>query len=82
VHTDAAAVPLEWLLKRDPDAIVSTLGEPTDRTLEAWSAYPRLEAVAAGGRVLSQPPEALVRAMPCILDGIERICAALDRFRS
>lgn len=76
LHADAAAVPLEWLLKRDPDAIVSTLGEPPDRTLEAWSAYPRLKAVAAGA-VLSQPPDALVRATPRILDGIERICAGL-----
>ena len=73
---DAAPVPLEWLLRRDPDAIVSTLGEAPERVREAWSAYPRLGAVAAGA-VVSLPPEELVRATPRILDGIDRVCAAL-----
>jgi iron complex transport system substrate-binding protein len=73
---DAAPVPLEWLLGRNPDAIVSTVGEPQEDTRAAWSAYPRLKAVAAGA-VLSVPPERLVRGTPRILDGVERVCAAL-----
>jgi iron complex transport system substrate-binding protein len=74
---DAAPVPLEWLLGRDPDAIVSALGETQERARRAWSAYPRLSAVAAGA-VVSVPPEELVRATPRILDGIDRVCAALS----
>lgn len=74
---DAAPVPLEWLLRSDPDAIVSALGESRERARRAWSAYPRLSAVAADA-VVSVPPDELVRATPRILDGIERVCAALD----
>jgi iron complex transport system substrate-binding protein len=80
LKAEAVAVPLEWVLRRDPDAIVSTLGEPAGRALQAWSAYPRLKAVAAGA-IHSQPPEALVRATPRILDGVESVCAVLDRLR-
>ncbi len=73
---DGAPVPLEWLLRRDPDAIVSALGEPHDSTRRAWAEYPGLRAVATGA-VLSLPPDQLVRATPRILDGIERVCGGL-----
>ena len=73
---DAVPVPVEWLLRRDPHAIVSTLDESPADARRAWSAYPKLRAVAAGA-IVSLPPEQLVRATPRILDGIERICTAL-----
>jgi iron complex transport system substrate-binding protein len=75
---DAAPVPLEWLLTRDPDAIVSILDEPQEKTRSAWATFARLKAVR-NGAVFSLPPEILVRATPRILTGIERLCEALEQ---
>jgi iron complex transport system substrate-binding protein len=74
---DAAPIPVEWLFRLDPDAIVSTLGEPVVEARAFWATFPRLKAVQRGA-ILTLAPERIVRATPRILDGVEELCRMLE----
>jgi iron complex transport system substrate-binding protein len=78
----AAQVAVEAVLEADPE-VIGTAGEggPRDAGLGAWLAWPRLTAVARGNLYVVEH-ELISRSVPRILDGVERICAALDAARA
>jgi len=78
LDTEAAAIGLESVLERDPDAILigRADGQAPDRPL--WDEHPSLRAVRCG-RVLEVQPDRLVRPTTRLLDGAEMLCEWLDR---
>lgn len=77
----ATTVELEAVLQRDPEAIVAS-GMDTARPewLDDWRRWPQLTAVRRGN-LFFVPPDLLQRHTPRLLDGAERLCAALETAR-
>lgn len=81
VRQPAATVGLEAVLATDPEAIVASgMGESRPDWLDDWQRWPQLTAVKRGN-LFFVPPDLLQRHTPRILDGAERLCAALDAAR-
>lgn len=77
----APPVSTEAVLARDPQVILIGAGSADAGPLTArWSRWPQLQAVR-DGHVLSVPRDLLVRMTPRLLDGVEQVCAQLDRVR-
>jgi iron complex transport system substrate-binding protein len=77
----AATVELEAVLRADPEVIVASgMAEERPEWLDQWRRWPQLRA-AQRGNLFFVPPDLLQRHTPRILDGAERICAALESAR-
>lgn len=77
----AAPVALEAVLRADPEVIVASgMDEARPEWLDDWRRWPQLRAVRRDNLVYV-PPDLLQRHTPRILDGTERLCAALERAR-
>lgn len=78
VAQPAATIGLEAVLRADPEAIVASgMGEARPDWLDDWKRWPQLVAVRRDN-LFFVPPDLLQRHTPRILDGAERLCAALD----
>ncbi len=77
----APTVNVEDVVRADPEAIVASgMSDTRPEWLDDWQRWPRLTAVARGNLYVV-PPDLLQRATPRVLDGAERLCAALDDAR-
>ncbi|MBI4755333.1 MAG: cobalamin-binding protein [Betaproteobacteria bacterium] len=77
----SGAVSEEAVLEADPEAIVvATTAAEEARWLAAWRRWPRLTAVVRGN-LFAIPADLLHRPTPRVLDGAERLCAALETAR-
>ena len=77
----AATVALEAVLHANPEVIVASgMGEERPEWLDQWRRWPQLQAVARNN-LFFVPPDLLQRHSPRILDGAERLCAALNTAR-
>lgn len=77
----AAGVELEAVLRADPDVIVASgMDKERPEWLDHWRRWPQLKAVK-NNNLFFIPPDLLQRHTPRILDGAERLCAALDQAR-
>ena len=77
----APTVNEEDVVRADPEAIVASgVGDEPPEWLDDWKRWPRLTAVARGN-LYAVPPQLIQRATPRVLDGAERLCAALDDAR-
>lgn len=78
----APTVSVEAVLAADPEVIVASgMGEERPDWLDAWRAWPQLTAARADNLVFI-PPALLQRPTPRLLDGAERLCAALEQART
>ena len=81
LRTLAPAINEEDVVRADPEAIVASgIGDESPEWLDDWKRWPRLTAVARG-TLYVVPPQLIQRATPRVLDGAERLCAALDDAR-
>jgi iron complex transport system substrate-binding protein len=81
LRTLAPAINEEDVVRADPEAIVASgSGDEPPEWLDDWKRWPRLTAVARGN-LYAVPPQLIQRATPRVLDGAERLCAALDDAR-
>jgi iron complex transport system substrate-binding protein len=77
----AASVELEAVLRADPEVIVASgMGEERPEWLNDWRRWKNMKAVQRG-QLFFVPPDLLQRHSPRILDGVERMCEALDKAR-
>jgi iron complex transport system substrate-binding protein len=77
----APTINAEDVIRADPEVIVASgMGEAQPVWLDTWKRWPRLTAVARGNLYVV-PPDLIQRATPRVLDGAERLCAALDDAR-
>lgn len=78
----APKVDVEAVLAADPEAIVASgMGEARPEWLGDWRRWPQLRAVRHDN-LFFIPPELIQRHTPRILDGAERLCAALEQARA
>jgi iron complex transport system substrate-binding protein len=71
----------EAVVRRDPEVIIASgVGENRPESLDEWKRWPRMTAVRRGN-LYAIPPELMQRATPRVLDGAERLCAALEDAR-
>ena len=69
------------MLRADPDVIVASgMDKERPEWLDHWRRWPQLKAVK-NNNLFFIPPDLLQRHTPRILDGAERLCAALDQAR-
>lgn len=81
LHALAPVVNAEDVVRADPEAIVASGSDHArPEWLDEWERWPRLTAVARGNFYVV-PPELIQRATPRVLDGAERLCAALEDAR-
>jgi iron complex transport system substrate-binding protein len=81
VTQSAASIGLEAVLRADPEVIVASgMDEARPDWLNDWKRWPQLTAVKRDN-LFFIPPDLLQRHTPRILDGAERLCAALDTAR-
>lgn len=77
----AAAIELEAVLRADPEAIIASgMDEARPEWLDEWRRWSQLRAVQQDN-LFFVPPDLIQRHTPRILDGTERLCAALDTVR-
>lgn len=81
LSTLAPAVGIESVLIANPEVIIAS-GSTADSPawLQDWRRWPQLNAVRHE-RLVTIPPDIVQRPTPRFLDGVEAICAALDRAR-
>lgn len=77
----AAAVTLESVLARDPQAIVTGADPDSASRLKTWQRWPQISAVKTGS-LFRIPGDLLARATPRILQGGQRLCADLAAVRA
>lgn len=78
----APRVSVEAVLERDPEVIVASgMDEERPEWLDMWRDWPEIEAVR-NDNLFFVPPDLLQRHTPRILDGMERMCAQLERVRA
>ncbi len=78
----APKVDVEAVLAADPEAIVASgMGEARPEWLDTWRRWPQLRAVRHND-LFFIPPDLIQRHTPRILDGAERLCAALEQART
>ncbi len=77
----APRVSVEAVLAADPEVIVASgMGEERPDWLEDWRRWPQLTAVARGN-LFFIPPVLLQRPTSRLLEGLERLCQALETAR-
>jgi len=78
----APEIDREAVLRADPQVIVAS-GSDDQRPawLDAWKAFPGLNA-AAKGNLYAIAPELIQRHTPRLLEGAERLCGILDEVRA
>ena len=78
----APEIDREAVLRADPQVIVAS-GSDDQRPawLDAWKAFPGLNA-AAKGNLYAIAPELIQRHTPRLLDGAERLCRILEEVRT
>lgn len=77
----APQVAMEAVLEADPEVIGGAgVGGPAEAGLGDWLAWPQLRAVGRGNLYVV-PPDLISQYVPRVLDGAERVCAALDEAR-
>ncbi|MBS1190820.1 MAG: Periplasmic binding protein [Rhodocyclaceae bacterium] len=82
INQMAPAVSVEAVLEANPEAIVATgMGDAQPAWLDDWKKWSRLTAVKRGN-LFHINPDIMQRHTPRILDGTEKLCAALDLARS
>lgn len=82
IDQPAATIGTEAVLQADPEAIVASgMGEERPDWLDEWKRWKQLKAVRRD-HLFFVPPDLLQRHTPRILDGAERLCAALDTARA
>lgn len=78
----APKVDEEAVLAADPEAIVASgMGEARPEWLDGWRRWQQLRAVRRDN-LFFIPPDLIQRHTPRILDGAERLCAALEQART
>jgi iron complex transport system substrate-binding protein len=78
----APTVSVEAVLEADPEAIVATgMGDARPEWLHDWDKWTRMTAVKRHN-LFHINPDIMQRHTPRILDGAEKLCAALDVARS
>ena len=81
LETFAPTVTTEAIIAADPEAIIASgMGDSRPEWLDAWKRWPTLTAVQRDN-LYFVPPELLQRHTPRLLDGTERLCAALEQAR-
>jgi len=77
----APPIPWEEVYRRDPEVVVSVSeGTTREAFLRAWQSRPTLRAVRSG-KLVFLPPDRLQRQSARLADGVEELCAALERVR-
>ncbi|MEZ5488801.1 MAG: cobalamin-binding protein [Gammaproteobacteria bacterium] len=77
----APKVSTEAVLVRNPQVIIASgMDIARPEWLDAWLAWPQLEAVAQG-RLYFIPPDLVQRHTPRALQGVSRMCEQIDRAR-
>jgi iron complex transport system substrate-binding protein len=74
----AAQVSYEVVLELAPAMIVASVHEPSHDWREVWRRWPELSAVR-DDRLIGVPADLLSRPTPRLLQGMARICEAVDR---
>ena len=81
LETFAPTVTTEAIIAADPEAIIASgMGDSRPDWLDAWKRWPTLTAVQRDN-LYFVTPELLQRHTPRLLDGAERLCAALEQAR-
>lgn len=77
----APRISVEAVLKRNPEVVIAS-GMDNERPewLDEWKRWSELEAVRRGN-LFFIPPQFLQRHTPRVLDGMERMCRALEEAR-
>lgn len=78
----APTISIESVLAANPDVILAS-GADADRPewLDDWKRWPELAAVGSDS-LYAIPPDILQRPTPRFIDGVEAVCAALERTRT
>jgi iron complex transport system substrate-binding protein len=76
----AATVSYEAVLAANPDVVVYAQQDDAERIRDLWSRWPETRAQQAGN-LYSVDANLLARQSPRMLDGVEQLCAVLDRAR-
>lgn len=77
----APTVGVESVLRSDPQAIIGSGSDATrPRWLDDWRRWPQLRAVRSNA-LIDVPPDLMQRPTVRLLDGAQRVCAALDQVR-
>jgi iron complex transport system substrate-binding protein len=81
LSTLAPAVDREAVVARDPDVIlIGASGADGARQAAEWNRFPNLQAVKKH-HVFTVDPSLIGRMAPRILDGVQAVCASLDKAR-
>ena len=81
LDTFAPTVTTEAVIAAGPETIIASgMGDSRPEWLDAWRRWPTLTAVQRDN-LYFVPPELLQRHTPRLLDGAERLCAALEQVR-
>ncbi len=77
----APAVSIEAVIAANPEVIVNSASDERNaEQLDAWRRWPAIAAVR-DGHLYGIPSDLISRPTPRILDGLERLCEAIDRAR-
>lgn len=77
----APALDMEAVLHANPEVIIASgMDKNRPEWLDAWRAWPQLQATKAGN-LYAVPPDLLQRHTPRILDGAQQLCEALEAAR-
>lgn len=77
----APRISVEAVLKRNPEVVIASgMGDERPEWLDEWKQWPELEATRRGN-LFFIPPQYLQRHTPRVLDGMERMCHALEEAR-
>lgn len=77
----APRISVEAVLQRNPEVVIASgMGDERPEWLDEWKRWPELEAVRRGN-LFFIPPQFLQRHSPRVLDGMERMCRALEEAR-
>ncbi len=74
-----STIDIEAVLRTEPQAIISA-GSTRSHLLTFWRRWPQLDAVR-NSRLFVIPDPLIARHTPRVLDGAERLCAALEQVR-
>lgn len=77
----APRIGVEAVLQRNPEVVIASgMGDERPEWLDEWKRWPELEATRRGN-LFFIPPQFLQRHTPRVLDGMERMCRALEEAR-
>jgi len=81
LSTLAPAIDREAVLRRDPDVIlIGAAGAEGARQAAEWNQFPSLQAVKKH-HIFTVNPSLIGRMAPRILQGVQEVCASLDKAR-